>query len=273
MQSNSVNLNPDTVKDLLPSKPVMPKKNIWDSPIKPRNGVSPLVNNLLPNVNKIKMNWIQLKMSFIDGKVIEQKDDPVHDYAEFLAYPNKVIENLANRIVEPGDSNDVKAYKILMWVQDNIEYKSDIENYGRTEWWTTPMETLDRMSGDCEDGAFLIHSLMLNAGIPWDRIRTYGGEVFAGAGAATGGHGWTSYMRELDDVWVVLDWCYYPNDKLVSERQPMSEDKKYIDDWFYIDTHAYVETPFANKVRNPMSAYDWSPRREFIKGQRISYSA
>lgn len=273
MNSTQINLTPDVVKNLLPNKPVMPQKNIWDSAIKPKGGTSPLVNNLLPNVNKIKMNWIQLKLSFIDGKTINQADDPVHDYSEFLAYPNKNIENLANKIVGPGDSNDVKAHKILLWVQDNIEYKSDIKNYGVSEWWTTPTETLDRMSGDCEDGAFLIHSLMLNAEIPWERVRTYGGEVFAGAGAPAGGHGWTAYQREIDDSWVVLDWCYYPNQKTVAERTPMSEDRKYMDDWFYIDSHAYVETPYANKVRNPALAYDWSPRKEFVKGQRLNFSA
>jgi len=53
--------------------------------------------------------------------------------------------------------------------------------------------------GDCEDGAFLVHSLLLHAGVPYDRIGTYGGLVESGEGAATGGHAWTAYRRESDD--------------------------------------------------------------------------
>lgn len=271
MKTN-ITLNPDQIRDLLPSQKVIPKKNIWDSVIKPRANISPLVRDLLPNIQKIQHNWIQLKMEFINGIKIEDQNT-INENRKYLQYPNNVIKNLASIIVESSDSNDTKAYKIMLWVQDNIKYVSDIENYGISEYWTKPTETLDKMSGDCEDGAFLIHSLMLNAGIPWEDIRTYGGEVFAGAGAATGGHGWTAYSRETDNEWVVLDWCYYANDKAIGDRTPMSEDHKYIDDWFYITTHKTVETPYANKVRNPATAYDWSKTIQYLRGQRVDVAA
>jgi len=265
-------LNPDQIRNLLPKQNIIPKKNIWDSTIKPKNGISPLVQDLLPNIQKIQFNWIQLKMEFINGKKIENQNT-INENRKYLQYPNDIIKNLANVIVKPNDSNDVKAYKILSWVQDNIEYRSDLKNYGKSEHWAKPTETLNMMSGDCEDGAFLIHSLMLNAGISWERIRTYGGEVFAGIGAATGGHGWTAYSRETDNEWVVLDWCYYANDKEIADRTPMSDDHKYIDDWFYITTHKTTETPYANKVRNPAMAYDWGRTIEYLRGQRINLAA
>ena len=272
-----INWDPDLIRNILPKAELFPAKNIWDS-IGPPNGknfISPLVNNLLPSINKIQMNWIILKLAFIDGKEIPQEENPENDYSEFLAYPNREIKNLVATIVESNDSNDMKAYKVMRWVQDNIEYISDLKNYGQLEWWTTPMETIKNdMSGDCEDGAFLIHSLMLNAGIPWDRVRTYGGSVMVGQGAATGGHGWTAYKREIDDEWVVLDWCYYPNQQLVEDRTPMESDLKYIDDWFYINTQATVETPYTNKVRDPGAmAYNTVPVREFVVGQRVNFEA
>lgn len=270
-----INWDPELIKYLLPKAELFPTRNIWDSIPKPKKGsfISPLVNNLLPSIQKIQMNWIQLKLEFIEGKIIS-KDDPVHEYSEFLSYPSEEIKNFMATIVEPSDTNDEKAYKIMRWVQDNIEYKTDLKNYGQIEWWTTPMETLHKMSGDCEDGAFLIHSMMLNAGIPWERIRTYGGSVMIGQGAETGGHGWTAYKREIDDEWVVLDWCYYPNTKTIAERTPMSDNLKYIDDWFYITTHATVDTPYANKVRDPGTlAYNTVPKREFVVGQRLNIEA
>ncbi len=52
-----------------------------------------------------------------------------------------------------------------------------------------------------------------------------------------------------DNEWVITDWCYWATDTPLSERQPMSEDYKYIDDYFYVQAGRTVETPYANKVR------------------------
>jgi transglutaminase-like putative cysteine protease len=40
-----------------------------------------------------------------------------------------------------------------------VGYLSDLKNYGKIELWTSPNETLERGSGDCEDMAFLICSM------------------------------------------------------------------------------------------------------------------
>jgi predicted transglutaminase-like cysteine proteinase len=173
----------------------------------------------------------------------------------FLQYPNAKLKKLAFTIVNPTDSNDVKMRKITSWVVRNIQYKTDDENYGHEELWAAPTMTLAKRSGDCEDGAFLIHSLALNAGVPASRLRTYGGLVKAGVGAATGGHGWTAYRRESDNEWVVFDFSYYPNALPASQRPLMSKDKRYIDDYFYMTLSEYVTTEYSNRVREP-DAYD-----------------
>lgn len=170
-------------------------------------------------------------------------------YEFYLQFPNKEIQNLSKSIVESSDSNDVKAYKILMWVQEHIAYVSDTEGYGSPEYWSLPTLTVSKGGGDCEDGAFLIHSLMLSAGVPYDRIRTYGGAVWGGAGAPVEGHAWTAYKREADDQWVALDWCYYPTDLAVSERTPLSKDYHYFDDWFYVDALETVDAKYVNTLR------------------------
>jgi predicted transglutaminase-like cysteine proteinase len=43
--------------------------------------------------------------------------------------------------------------------------------------WALPTMTVESGQGDCEDGAFLIQSLALHAGVDPDRLRTYGGIV------------------------------------------------------------------------------------------------
>jgi len=265
---NIKSFSPDVVRGLIPKTSLIPKIDPWKG-IAPQkgSGIHWSVYDLLGNINKIKMSWMNLKISMLEGQESEE------DYSMYLQFPNADIKALVNTIVSPGDTNDEKAYKILMWVQENIEYKSDIENYKTSEYWALPILTARMGSGDCEDGAFLIHSLMLNAGIQYEKVRTYGGLVFAGVGATTGGHGWTAYQREVDDKWVSLDWCYYANKDPIAERTPMKYELQYILDWFYVNAKKTIETPFVNKVRNPAMAYDLQPVKNFIKGQMINIEA
>jgi predicted transglutaminase-like cysteine proteinase len=232
-----------TIKDLLPVH------NPW-MVNRPRKGETPaqkMVEHLLQDVHQIQMHWVSLQMAGVGDTIQNQ-----NDYGAYLEFPNTHLQNLAFRIVIPADTNDEKAFKIMRWVQDNIQYVSDIENYGQPEYWAGPSLTVQKKSGDCEDGAFLMQSLMLNGGIPWERIRTYGGLVASGPGADGGGHAWTAYKRETDDAWIVLDWCYYPDPETpLDERTPMKDDLKYWDDYFYVDAMKTVETPLANYVRNP----------------------
>jgi len=172
------------------------------------------------------------------------------DYEKYLQQGNPKIKALAMAIVNPWDNNDTKMFKIEQWVIKNIEYISDWENYGMDEYWAYPTQTLDRMSGDCEDGAFLLHSLALAAGVPAERLRTYGGLVFNPYGTEAAGHAWTAYQRESDNEWIVMDWCYWPENSPVGERTSMSNALKYIDDFFFVSAQeGTVETPYSNRVR------------------------
>ena len=174
----------------------------------------------------------------------------------YFMYPNATIHDFAHTVVgvSAADSNDVKMGKIAKWVQGHIRYMEDMDNYGYDEFWAPPMFTLRKGSGDCEDGAFLIISLALNSGVPEYRLRMYGGEVKVGQGAATGGHGWVGYRRESDNAWIPVDFSYYPNPNIESIT-PMSEDSRYIDDYFFMTVSEFVNTPGTNRVRDP-EGYD-----------------
>ena len=52
------------------------------------------------------------------------------------------------------------ARKALEFVTEEILYKSDFENYGVAEAWTNAEQTLKKGSGDCEDKAILLASLL-----------------------------------------------------------------------------------------------------------------
>jgi hypothetical protein len=54
-------------------------------------------------------------------------------------------------------------------------------------------------------------NIMLRSGIPYYRIRLNAGNVNGG------GHAYVTYCRETDNQFVVLDWCYYPNNLLIRD--------------------------------------------------------
>lgn len=237
-------INPYLVGRLFPqSKPI---KNINDM-INAGKFIAPntaLINDTLKLVNELQ----SIATAIRTGVAVEQGDSGL-DYVKYITPSNPEIINLAMSIVNRGDSNDTKMFKIEQWVQEHIEYKTDIENYGQLERWAYPIETLSKKSGDCEDQAFLIHSLGIAAGVPPDRLRTYGGLVFNPSGSSAGGHGWTAYIREKDNQWITLDSSYYPISTALSERNPMSDDLRYIDDFWYIQSGKTIATPYANKIR------------------------
>jgi predicted transglutaminase-like cysteine proteinase len=224
------------ITPLLPSAPPKPK-NLVDilMPVTSPFDIYSILNN------KLSMKWAVISFT-------GQKSDA--GYEKYLQFPNTQVNAIAQTIVSPTDTDDEKMYKIEQWVQDNITYVSDIKNYGQAELWAYPTVTLRKGSGDCEDGAFLMHSLALHAGISPNRLRTYGGLVYADAyGITTGGHAWTAYNRETDNEWIITDWCYWAKDTPLADRMAMSKDLKYIDDYFYVEASKTVETPYTNKVR------------------------
>jgi predicted transglutaminase-like cysteine proteinase len=223
---------------LLPKVPAK-VQNILDT-LSPRESSLLDVTPFLYKPSDIKWAVIQLG----------QEADSGLGYQKYLQYHSSRLQSVAESIVSRGDTNDEKVFKIEQWVKDNIRYVSEARNDGTPELWSFPTVTLERTTGDCEDGAFLIHSLALHAGVPVDRLRTYGGIVFADEyGLTVSGRAWTAYMREMDDQWIIVDWCSWAKDAPLSDRIPMSDDHKYFDDYFFVEAGRTVETPTTNRVR------------------------
>ena len=113
------------------------------------------------------------------------------------------IDRLVKKIIRPSYSNDKKMYELEKWVIKNITYNSDEKQFNMTERWTLPMETLQRKSGDCEDGSILLMALAVTAGVPGERLRLY-----APIKVPTGWHACVAYQRESDNEWVWMEWAF-----------------------------------------------------------------
>lgn len=120
---------------------------------------------------------------------------------------------------EPGV--DDLALGALQYVRKNIKYTSDKNVEGLEEYWQEWCETLELKTADCEDGAILMANIMLALGIPYWRVRLNAGDVNGG------GHAYVTYCRATDNEFVVLDWCYWPNDLPVKDRKLHRDEENY----------------------------------------------
>lgn len=101
----------------------------------------------------------------------------------------------------PSGDDDVIALALLEKTARALTYVADDDDA-----WRCAPATLALGRGDCEDGAILLHGLMLAAGLPADRIVT----VFGRVGANRDGHAWVAWRRRGDGRWAALDWTLGP---------------------------------------------------------------
>ena len=131
-------------------------------------------------------------------------------------------------------------------VVNMLTYTPD-SSLGRAEYWLYPPETLAMGKGDCEDGAILMASIIVNA-IPasdaW-RVRVACGLVDDGTGGS-GGHAYCTWCRRYDNEWVILDWCYQEDSQHRVNSKPLAKDNKaYQLTWFSFNhQHAWSEAAF-----------------------------
>jgi predicted transglutaminase-like cysteine proteinase len=88
---------------------------------------------------------------------------------------------------------------IIDWVNKNCIYTLDKVNYGVTDYWSTPAETIANGSGDCEDYAILLCSLLRAYGVPADQVY-----VAVGIGPEGENHAWV-VEEYFTGLWRVLD--------------------------------------------------------------------
>jgi predicted transglutaminase-like cysteine proteinase len=80
---------------------------------------------------------------------------------------NPYIIRIADRINELTEDCDelTRATVAAHFVQTAIEYASDKEMHGTSDYWATPLETLYLGKGDCEDSATLLLSIYMAMGL------------------------------------------------------------------------------------------------------------
>lgn len=129
-------------------------------------------------------------------------------------------------------------YKDLSEV--SISYIEDLGEFQTYDWEVQDTHTFVFKNGiisyQCEDGAILMKSLTLCAGVPDWKVKIVAGNVKGG------GHAYCAFIRD-DDTQVIIDWCYWPNRLHPNARPKMEDEQNYYEIWFSFNhNHSYAET-------------------------------
>jgi hypothetical protein len=167
------------------------------------------------------------------------------DVRKFLAEEDYIIEPIANTLLDLT-SNEI-ALNCQRWVIANKRYKTDDATLKVSEFWRFPYESIVEKEFDCEDGAILMAQLMLSCGVEPYRVKVAAGWVKPNRAAEsyTVGHAYCLYLADRKESvrgkeWVVLDWCYYPDEYTICEKKPLAKDGGLYGDVWFTFNHQYT---------------------------------
>lgn len=67
--------------------------------------------------------------------------------------------------------NDAKKLEAVNRFFNSVPYVSDLEHWGKADYWATPLELLASNGGDCEDYAIAKYFTLRELGVPSERLR------------------------------------------------------------------------------------------------------
>jgi predicted transglutaminase-like cysteine proteinase len=119
--------------------------------------------------------------------------------------PDKIVIDYASTIPNNSDY-DKQVQLVLRKIVYDFKYIGDKSTWKMLDYWQTPKESIEKMTGDCEDGAILMYVLCRLKRVPASRLLLLCGDVKGG------GHCWLGYRpQEYPLNFAFIDWCYWAN--------------------------------------------------------------
>ncbi len=105
-----------------------------------------------------------------------------------------------------GKDDAVQLKAVNDFYNRRLAYKEDIDNWGVEDYWASPLESLGKGAGDCEDYAIGKYFTLVALGMPHAKLRmVYVRASIAGAPNGYVAHMVLAYYREPDAEPLVLD--------------------------------------------------------------------
>lgn len=137
------------------------------------------------------------------------------------AQTQQTVEEWRNLLVgNRAAAESEKIRRVNDFFNRRIEYREDVDIWGQTDYWATPLEVMGRGEADCEDFAIAKYFSLLILGIPPDRLRiTYVRARIGGSYSSTSiAHMVLGYYPNAFDEPLILDNLL--NDIRPASRRP-----------------------------------------------------
>ncbi|MFX0077373.1 MAG: DUF4332 domain-containing protein [Candidatus Hermodarchaeota archaeon] len=184
------------------------------------------------------------------------------DVKAFIKKNDAILWHVLTQLDLRKDTPNATALAVQNFVCNFLIYKYDDLASECPEFWLFPFEAIQSEIGDCEDGAILIASLLINAGVPSWRVKVCAAQVmadpvFAPSDTELGGHAYCIYLADRPESdrkleWVILDWCYLQDPEVPIESKPLACDGgtegAYRNIWFtFNDENSWAQSSFEVK--------------------------
>jgi predicted transglutaminase-like cysteine proteinase len=121
---------------------------------------------------------------------------------------------LLQEIAEVASEDEITRLKAInTFFNRHVLYRDDMETWGVVDYWASPLETMAKGQGDCEDYAIGKYFSLLAAGVPGVKMRLV--YVRAQVGAGIQAHMVLAYYPEPNAEPLILD-------NLITEIRPAS---------------------------------------------------
>lgn len=139
----------------------------------------------------------------LNGAVIDYASahDDGNDMTNYICPNDELVKNIVQERTTNSMSLIEKAKALYDYVANNIDYKSDKEVWRIPDYWQFPSTTIKKRTGDCEDQAMLLTSLLRCAGFPREQIHlVYGKLVSLVTGKLQGYHCWIEIKPSTEQL-------------------------------------------------------------------------
>jgi hypothetical protein len=176
---------------------------------------------------QIKLLLIRLGIHYSDYLQIQNRNDcnrlPIH----------RIDFRASGKINNDTEQNSIYSYSFA-----GVEETYDITVADTHNFILSDSRII---AHNCEDGAILLANMLIVAGVPNWKVRISAGYVFEPVSKQQVGHAYLTFFDEINEKWVILDWCYYPNLKQIEEREEYKKETMYQGVWFsFNSTHAFA---------------------------------
>jgi len=89
-----------------------------------------------------------------------------------------------------GKGDDAKLHAVNDFYNQRLAYMEDIDNWGQVDYWASPLESLGKGAGDCEDYAIGKYFTLTSLGMPHAKLRM----VYVRASIAGAPNGFVAHM-------------------------------------------------------------------------------